>query len=75
MVHLDPSYVNTGSNFVEKLAEDLQNGLSGVEGFSRTNAFRTKAFFCAATVMLAPRRHKLGTSHPRQTSARRSPTN
>ncbi len=34
-----------GSNFIEKLAKDLQNEFTGVEGFSRANVFRMKAFF------------------------------
>ncbi len=36
-----------GSSFIEKLAKDLQNSFPGVEGFSRANVFRMKAFFLA----------------------------
>lgn len=34
-----------GSNFIEKLAKDLQNSFPGVEGFSRRNVFRMRAFY------------------------------
>jgi predicted nuclease of restriction endonuclease-like (RecB) superfamily len=34
-----------GSKFIEKLAKDLQNEFPGVEGFSRTNIFRMRAFY------------------------------
>ena len=34
-----------GSRFIEKLAKDLQNEFSGVEGFSRRNVFRMRAFY------------------------------
>src|ERR1700741_4079919 len=36
-----------GSKFVEVLANDLQNEFPGMEGFSRTNVFRTRAFYLA----------------------------
>lgn len=36
-----------GSKVIEKLAKDLQNEFPGIEGFSRANVFRMKAFFCA----------------------------
>jgi predicted nuclease of restriction endonuclease-like (RecB) superfamily len=36
-----------GSNVLEKVAKDLQNAFPGVEGFSRTNMFRMKAFYRA----------------------------
>ncbi len=36
-----------GSNVLEKVAKDLQNEFPGVEGFSRANMFRMKAFFLA----------------------------
>lgn len=36
-----------GTNFIEKLANDLQNRLPGIAGFSRSNLFRMKAFFDA----------------------------
>jgi predicted nuclease of restriction endonuclease-like (RecB) superfamily len=35
------------SKFTEKIAKDLQNEFPGVEGFSRTNLFRMKAFYLA----------------------------
>lgn len=34
-----------GSKFIEKLAKDLQNDFPGLEGFSRTNIFRMRAFY------------------------------
>jgi len=34
-----------GTNFIEKLAKDLENALPGRAGFSRSNLFRMKAFF------------------------------
>lgn len=34
-----------GSKFIDKLAKDLQNEFPGVEGFSRTNVFRMRAFY------------------------------
>lgn len=36
-----------GSKFIEKLAKDLQNAFPGIEGFSRTNMFRMRAFYLA----------------------------
>jgi predicted nuclease of restriction endonuclease-like (RecB) superfamily len=36
-----------GSNVLEKVAKDLQNEFSGVEGFSRRNMFRMRAFYQA----------------------------
>lgn len=36
-----------GSGIIEKLAQDLQNAFPGIEGFSRANVFRMKAFFSA----------------------------
>ncbi len=36
-----------GTNFVEKLAHDLQAAFPGIAGFSRSNIFRMKAFFTA----------------------------
>ena len=38
-----------GTNFIEKLAYDLQTDFPGVAGFSRSNLFRMKAFFDAYT--------------------------
>jgi len=34
-----------GSNFIEKLAKDLKSEFPGIEGFSRSNLFRMRAFF------------------------------
>ena len=34
-----------GSKVLERVSNDLQNEFSGVEGFSRTNIFRIRAFF------------------------------
>jgi len=36
-----------GSRVLEKVARDLQNEFRGIEGFSRTNLFRMKAFYSA----------------------------
>ena len=36
-----------GTKFIEKLAKDLQNAFPGIEGFSRTNIFRMRAFYLA----------------------------
>lgn len=36
-----------GSKVLEKVAKDLQNEFPGIEGFSRANIFRMKAFFSA----------------------------
>ena len=36
-----------GSKSLEKVAKDLQNEFPGIEGFSRSNIFRMKAFFIA----------------------------
>ena len=34
-----------GSKFIEKLAKDLQNEFPGIEGFSKRNVFRMRAFY------------------------------
>ena len=34
-----------GTSVIEKLAKDLQNEIPGVEGFSRRNVFRMRAFY------------------------------
>lgn len=34
-----------GTKFIDKLAHDLQNEFPGIEGFSRTNIFRMRAFY------------------------------
>lgn len=36
-----------GASVIERLAKDLQNAFPGIEGFSRANIFRMKAFFSA----------------------------
>lgn len=36
-----------GSKVLDRVAKDLQNELPGIEGFSRANIFRMKAFFVA----------------------------
>ena len=36
-----------GTGVIEKLAKDLQNSFPGIEGFSRTNIFRMRAFYLA----------------------------
>jgi predicted nuclease of restriction endonuclease-like (RecB) superfamily len=36
-----------GSKVIERVAKDLQNAFPGVEGFSRSNMFRMKAFYLA----------------------------
>jgi predicted nuclease of restriction endonuclease-like (RecB) superfamily len=36
-----------GSKVLEKMSKDLQNEFPGIEGFSRSNIFRMKAFFTA----------------------------
>ena len=43
-----------GSRFIEKLATDLQNEFPGIEGFSRANIFRMKAFFLAYKKVAQP---------------------
>lgn len=36
-----------GTKIIEKLAKDIQNAFPGIEGFSRTNIFRMRAFYLA----------------------------
>jgi predicted nuclease of restriction endonuclease-like (RecB) superfamily len=36
-----------GTKFIERLARDIQNAFPGIEGFSRTNIFRMRAFYLA----------------------------
>ena len=36
-----------GSEIIEKLGKDLQNAFPGIEGFSRRNIFRMRAFYLA----------------------------
>ncbi len=42
------------TKFIELLAKDLQNEFPGMEGFSRTNLFRMRAFYLANRVAIAP---------------------
>ncbi len=43
-----------GSKFIDKLAADLQNEFPGIEGFSRSNIFRMKAFYTEYSISLPP---------------------
>lgn len=43
-----------GSNFIEKLAKDLRNEFPGIEGFSRSNLFRMRAFYTEYTKVAPP---------------------
>lgn len=36
-----------GTKIIEKLAKDIQSAFPGIEGFSRTNIFRMRAFYTA----------------------------
>lgn len=40
-----------GSKVIEQVASDLQNAFPGVEGFSRTNLFRMRAFYLAYKIV------------------------
>lgn len=40
-----------GSGVLERVAKDLQKEFPGIEGFSRTNLFRMKAFYAAYTIV------------------------
>ena len=40
-----------GTKVIEQVAKDLQNEFSGVEGFSRTNIFRMRAFYLAYKII------------------------
>ena len=40
-----------GSKVIEKIAKDLQNEFPGIEGFSRTNLFRMRAFYTAYKIV------------------------
>ena len=40
-----------GSRVIERIAQDLQNEFPGVEGFSRTNLFRMRAFYNAYQII------------------------
>jgi len=39
-----------GTSIIEKLSKDLQNAFPGIQGFSRTNISRMKAFYLAYTI-------------------------
>lgn len=43
-----------GSKFIDKLTKDLQNEFPGIEGFSRTNIFRMRAFYLAYRIVPLP---------------------
>ncbi len=43
-----------GNNVLDKLSKDLQNDFPGVEGFSRSNLFRMKAFYTAYEKVAQP---------------------
>lgn len=43
-----------GSKVIERIAQDLQNEFSGIEGFSRTNIFRMRAFYTAYKIVPQP---------------------
>lgn len=43
-----------GSNFIENIAKDLQNEFPGIEGFSRSNLFRMRAFYIKYTKVARP---------------------
>ena len=40
-----------GSKIIECIAKDMQNAFPGIEGFSRTNLFRMRAFFIAYQIV------------------------
>jgi predicted nuclease of restriction endonuclease-like (RecB) superfamily len=40
-----------GTKIVERVAKDLQNEFPGIEGFSRTNIFRMRAFYLAYAIV------------------------
>lgn len=40
-----------GSKVIERIAKDLQNEFPGIEGFSRTNIFRMRAFYIAYKIV------------------------
>lgn len=40
-----------GTKFVDKLSKDLQSAFPGIEGFSRTNIFRMRAFYQAYKII------------------------
>lgn len=46
-----------GTSVIEKLAKDLQNEFPSIEGFSRANVFRMKAFFTAYEKVAQAVRH------------------
>lgn len=46
-IHKKQEVEGWGAQVIERLAKDLQNTFPGVEGFSRSNVFRMKAFFSA----------------------------
>jgi predicted nuclease of restriction endonuclease-like (RecB) superfamily len=46
-IHTKQEKEGWGANVIEKLAKDLQSAFPGIEGFSRTNLFRMRAFYRA----------------------------
>lgn len=40
-----------GTKFIEKLANDLQNAFPGIEGFSKRNIFRMRAFYLESPIV------------------------
>ena len=46
-IHVKQEQEGWGAHVIEKLAKDLQSAFPGIEGFSRANIFRMKAFFSA----------------------------
>jgi hypothetical protein len=43
-----------GSKVIEKIARDLQSEFPGIEGFSRTNIFRMRAFYLDFAIVPQP---------------------
>lgn len=46
-IHKKQETEGWGTQVIERLAKDLQKAFPGIEGFSRSNVFRMKAFFLA----------------------------
>src|SRR5690554_6764930 len=46
-IHIKQEQEGWGAHVIEKLAKDLQSAFPGIEGFSRTNLFRMRAFYRA----------------------------
>lgn len=54
IMHSQQELAGWGSKFIEKLTIDIQNEFPGIEGFSRSNLFRMKAFYLAYPNCLPP---------------------